>query len=131
MKNIIILFLLFSNVLIAQNSIFLDPDKEPNCEIFKNGKFASISYSPKEYYMIVNNGIQIEYIETGQYVKSKMEFINECEYKTTILEVTIPDYFAKTGDFLTTKILQTQCEYIKVKSIMFGKEYEFVYIKMD
>lgn len=131
MKNIIILFLLFSNVLIAQENIFLEPDKEPNCGILKNGKFASISYSPKEYHMIVKDGIQTEYVENGQYVKSKMEFLNECEYKTTILEVTIPDYFAKAGDFLTTKILQTQCEYIKVKSTMFGKEYEFVYVKMN
>ncbi|MCC9074284.1 hypothetical protein LNQ49_22075 [Flavobacterium sp. F-65] len=32
----------------------------------KNGKFASTSYSPKEYYMIVKNGIQTEYIESGQ-----------------------------------------------------------------
>ncbi|WP_409415846.1 hypothetical protein [Flavobacterium sp. PS2] len=131
MKNIIILFFLFSNILIAQENIFLDPDKEPNCEELKNGKFASIGYSPKEYYMIVKDGIQTEYIENGQYVKSKMEFLNECEYKTTILEVTIPNYYAKVGDFLTTKILQTQCEYIKVKSTMFDKDYEFVYVKMN
>ncbi|KFF16056.1 hypothetical protein [Flavobacterium hydatis] len=131
MKNIIILFLLFSNVLIAQENIFLDPDKEPNCEELKNGKFASISYSPKEYYMIVKDGIQTEYLENGQYVKSKMEFLNDCEYKTTILEVTIPNYYAKVGDFLTTKILQTQCEYIKVRSTMLGKDYEFVFVKMN
>jgi hypothetical protein len=58
----------------AQENVFLEPDKEPNCEILKNGKFASTSYSTKEYYMIVKDGIQIEYIENGQYVKSKMEF---------------------------------------------------------
>lgn len=131
MKKITLLFLLISSTLIAQENIFLEPDKEPNCNILKNGKFASISYSPKEYHMIVENGIQTEYIETGQYVKSKMEYLNECEYKTTIIEVTIPNYFAKVGDFLTTKILQTQCEYIKVKSTMFGKDYEFVYVKMN
>jgi len=131
MKNIVILFLLFSSFLSAQEHIFLEPDKVTNCGILKNGKFASINYSPKEYYMIVKDGIQTEYIENGQYVKSKMEFLNECEYKTTILEVTIPNYFAKVGDSLTTKILQTECEYIKIKSTMFDKDYEFVYVKMD
>ncbi len=131
MTKKIFFLLLFCNLINAQNNIFLDPDKIPNCNIMKNGKFASTSYSPKEYYMIVKDGIQIEYLENGQYVKSKMEFLNDCEYKTTILEVTIPDYFAKVGDFLTTKIIETQCEYIKLKSIMFGKEYEFIYVKLN
>ncbi|CAH0336033.1 hypothetical protein FVB9288_01705 [Flavobacterium sp. CECT 9288] len=131
MKTITILFLLFWNLSEAQENIFLEADKVPNCGIMKSGKFASTSYSPKEYYMIVKDGIQTEYVENGQYVKSKMEFLNDCEYKTTIIEVTIPNYFAKAGDFLTTKIIQTQCEYIKIKSIMFDKEYEFVYVKMD
>ena len=131
MKTITILFFLFWNLSEAQENIFLEPDNEPNCKIMKNGKFASTIYSPKEYYMIVKDGIQTEYIENGQYVKSKMDFLNDCEYKSTIIEVTIPNYHIKAGDFLITKILQTQCEYIKVKSIMLNKEHEFVYIKMD
>jgi hypothetical protein len=49
-------------------------------------------------------------------LNQKWNFLNECEYKTTILEVIIPNYFAKIGGFLTTKILKTECEYIKVKS---------------
>ncbi|KUJ60528.1 hypothetical protein AR687_17300 [Flavobacteriaceae bacterium CRH] len=131
MKNILFFFLLlFSNFSIAQKNIFTNPDNKPNCGLMKNGTFLSTQYSFKEYHMVVKNGIQTEYNENGQYIRSKMEFLNECEYKTTILEVTIPNYFAKRGDILTTKILQTQGQNIKIRSIMFGKEYEFVFIKM-
>ena len=132
MKKIIFFLLVFYNSVNAQNNIFLEPDKETNCEIMKNGKFGSTNYDPKEYYMIVKNGIQTEYVSDGKYyVKSKMEFIKPCEYKTTILEITIPDYDKKVGEYLTTEIIATQCEYIKAKSKMYGKEYEFVLVKMD
>ena len=131
MKNLIILFLLFSNLLIAQEHIFVNPDKKPKCSIMKNGTFSSINYTFKQYHMVVKNGIQTEYLENGQYVMSKMEFLNECEYKTTVLKVTIPNYFVKPGDHIITKILQTQHEYIKVKSVYLGKEFEFVFIKME
>lgn len=131
LKAFLFLLLVIGNLAFAQKHILLAPDAVPNCGLMKNGKFASVDYSPAEYHMVVADGIQTEYIENGQFVKSKMEFIGDCEYKTTILEVTIPDYFAKPGDFLTTKILKTQGRYIAIKTTMFGKEYDFVYIKID
>jgi hypothetical protein len=132
MKKTILFLVIFYNSVNAQNNIFLEPDKVPNCEMMKNGKFGSTNYDPKEYYMIVKNGIQTEYVSDGKYyVKSKMEFIKPCEYKTTILEITIPDYDKKVGEFLTTEILETQCEYVKVKSTMYSKDYEFVLVKVD
>lgn len=131
LKTFSFLLLVTGNLTFAQKHILLAPEAVPNCGLMKNGKFASVDYSPAEYHMVVADGIQTEYIENGQFVKSKMEFISDCEYRTTILEVTIPDYFAKPGDFLTTKILKTQGKYIAIKTTMFGKEYDFVYIKLD
>ena len=131
LKLLIIFMFSIGNLAVAQKHILLAPDATPNCNLMKTGKFASVDYSPAEYNMVVADGIQTEFTENGQYVKSKMEFLSDCEYKTTILEVTIPDYFAKPGDFLTTKIIKTQGKYIAVKTLMFGKEYDFVYVKID
>ncbi|MEQ1733139.1 MAG: hypothetical protein ABL940_05670 [Bacteroidia bacterium] len=131
MKQILFVLFIFCNSVKGQENIFLAPDKIPNCETMKDGKFKSANYALSDYYMIVANGIQTEYISEGKYyVKSKMEFINTCEYKTTIVEITIPDYDKKVGEFLTTKILETECEYIKVRSRMYDKDYEFVLEKM-
>ena len=130
MKSLLYLLVLFTSFGYSQKNLFLKPDAVPDCNSMRSGTFVNSQYSEQEYHMVVKDGIQIEYIENGQYIKSKMEFLSECEYKSTIIEVTIPDYFAKPGDSLTTRILETQSNYIKIKSVMFGKEYDFIYKKI-
>lgn len=132
MKKYIILFLLFSDFLTAQ-TIFADSDKEPNCKIMLNGKFRSLLYDLSDYYMIIKDGIQTEYISNGKYyVKCKIEFITDCEYKSTVIEITIPDYPVKVGEVLTSKIIETEREFVKVKCKMSDiPETEFTLIKMD
>ncbi|WP_445710595.1 hypothetical protein [Flavobacterium sp.] len=132
MKKYIILFLLFSTSLNAQ-TIFTEPDSEPNCKIMLNGKFLSLLYDQSDYYMIIEDGIQTEYISNGKYyVKCKIEFITDCEYKSTVIEVTIPDYPVKVGEILTSKIIETERKAVKVKCKMGNiEETEFTLIKID
>ncbi|WKL48262.1 hypothetical protein Q1W71_00495 [Flavobacterium pectinovorum] len=130
MKKLTIFFFLFTNIIIAQKQNFSNPDKKTNCKMMKNGTFLNKDLTYAQYHMVIKNGIQTEYIENGYIIKSKMEFLNECEYKLTVLENTIPKHFIKAGDFLTTKILQTQGKQIKIKSTMFGKAHELYFIKM-
>ncbi|CAM4190666.1 MULTISPECIES: hypothetical protein [Flavobacterium] len=132
MKKYIILFLLFSTSLNAQ-TIFTEPDSEPNCKIMLNGKFLSLLYDQNDYYMIIEDGIQTEYISNGKYyVKCKIEFITDCEYKSTVIEVTIPDYPVKVGEILTSKIIETERKAVKVKCKMGNiEETEFTLIKID
>ena len=125
MKLLVIPILLICNTVLAQTEefIFLSPDKVTNCESMKQGKFESIAYSSSDYFMVIKDGFQTEFVADGKYyVKSKIEFINKCTYKSTVLEVTIPDYNVKKGEFATTDIVETQLEFIKIKTKMGDKE---------
>ena len=125
MKLLLVPILLTFNSVLAQTEefIFTSPDKVTNCKSMQSGRFESTTYSPSDYYMIIKDGFQTEFVAGGQYyVKSKIEFKDKCSYKSTVVEVTIPDYNVKPGEFATTDIVETQCEFIKIKTKIGDKE---------
>lgn len=117
----------------GQDHIFLDFDSVPNCTIIKEGTFLNIDQPRSAYYMVVKDGVQTEYVQDGKYyVRSRMEWLSACSYRSVVIEVTIPGYNVKPGESATTEILQTLCkEYVKFKAHMGDKEIESVLHKMD
>ncbi len=118
---------------VGQDHIFLDYDSIPNCGIMKDGTFFNIGQSRSAYHMVVKDGIQTEYVQDGKYfVRSRMEWISACSYRSVVVEVTIPDYNVKPGESATTEILKTLCdEYVEFKAQMNGKEMVFVLHKQN
>jgi hypothetical protein len=119
-----VIFILPAIPMQGQDHIFLDFDSVPNCEIMKDGTFLSIDHPRTDFYMVVKDGVQTEYVQDGKYfVRSRMEWISDCSYRSYVFEVTIPDYNVQLGESATTVILSTLCdEYVKYKAQMKGKE---------
>ncbi|MFZ1692414.1 MAG: hypothetical protein WAT74_04365 [Flavobacteriales bacterium] len=124
---------LLASPVVGQEHLFLDFDSVPDCDILKDGTFLNIDQSKTAYYMVVKDGIQTEYVQDGKYyVKSRMEWLSACSYRSIVIEVTIPDYNVKPGESATTEIFQTLCnEYVKFKAQMGKSEMISVYHKMD
>lgn len=121
-----------ANVTRAQEFIFMEPDAVKNCALIKSGTFKSSTKSFEEYRLVVKNNICTEYVEDGKYhVSSRMDFIDPCTYKSTVMEVTIPDYPVKPGAFVISEILETECKFIKVHSKMGENELTSVFEKQD
>ena len=113
-----------------EDHIFLKPDKNANCAMLKKGKFLSVKYDSIQYYLIANNDIVTEYVSDGKYfIKTKREFLNKCKYRSTIVEVTIPNYNMKVGDTITTEILETECDFVKIRIKMGATELTTVLVK--
>ena len=131
-STIIFLSILFGKYMSAQTHILLSPDKKTNCKLIKHGTFKSQDYSTKDYYMVVLNDTITEFVQDGKYyLKSKIEYINSCSYRSNIFEVTIPDYKIKEGEFALTEIIQTQCEFIKINTKMGDAEVTTVLEKIE
>jgi len=124
---------LLASPVVGQEHLFLDFDSVPDCDILKDGTFLNIDQSKTAYYMVVKDGIQTEYVQDGKYyVKSRMEWLSTCSYRSVVIEVTIPGYNVIPGESATTEILQTLCgEYVKYKAHMGKNEMISVYRKMD
>ncbi len=112
-----------SEATLAQEMIFLMPDKVPNCAMIKHGVFKSSDYSIEQYYIVAKQDTVFEFVSEGKYyVKTKREFTTDCSYKSTVIEVTIPDYNVKPGTIIQADILETECNFIKMKVKMGIKE---------
>ncbi len=118
---------------IGQEHLFLNFDSIPNCEMMKDGTFINTDQPRTAYYMVVKDGVQTEYVQDGKYyVRSSMEWLSPCSYRSVVIEVTIPGYNVKPGESATTEVLQTLCnEYVKFKAHMGKSELTSVYHKMD
>lgn len=116
----------------AQTHILLSPDKKTNCKLIKEGKFISQDYSVKDYYLVVSKDTITEFVQDGKYyLKSKVEFISDCSYKSNIIMTTIPDYKITWDQFAITEIIQTQCNFIKIKTKMGATEVTTVLEKVE
>ena len=134
MKNYSLLILLFVCILSKSQNvhILLEPDNPANCSIMKQGKFRDFNYDEKDYYMIMNDSIQIEYLENGKkYMRSKVDWLSDCKYKLTTIENTTNNTYFSMGDSTFVEIIETQQEKIKLRAIFKGDTAEALYIKIS
>lgn len=134
MKYLWIILLGLSNSVFAQDNeyIFLEPDSIPNCQVITAGKFKEVNTSKDKYLLEISNGVITEYVQNGKfYVRSKLKFTTPCSYTATITEVTIPNYNLKPGTVFSNEVLETQCQFVKIKARLDGKELITVLEKLE
>lgn len=139
MKQILLLtlFVLFSKVTFGQVHWLINADSIPNCSFIKDGKFINKETDEKAtdgYYIVFKDGYATEYINNGEfYVKSKIEFLSECKYRSTIIEVTIPKYNLGSGTIIHTEIIKTAIvdKLVEIKSTFNGNNRHFILQRVE
>jgi hypothetical protein len=139
MKLLLILtFFFFTHFGYSQTIHWLvDKDSITDCDFIKSGKFVNKVTDcqvTEGYYIVYKDGFVTEYMDYEKfYVKSKINFISECEYNLTIVEVSKPDYFLKIGDVVNAVILETKIKdnLIKIKLSIKGQGGNFVLEKIE
>jgi hypothetical protein len=80
-----------------------------DCSVLKHGQFKYLDIEDTSAYVVINGASHIEYHNNGKYyIKSKLKWINDCEYIMTMTEITIPNFPFYPGDKM--KVVVTKIE---------------------
>ncbi len=77
---------------------------DEDCLILHEGTF---KYGDKDHEVkvVIKGKNHTEYHENGKYViKSKLEWVNDCEYNMTMTKITIPNFPYGVGDVMNVRI---------------------------
>jgi hypothetical protein len=101
--NIFKSFFIFSTLLIGI-SCHSQNEKKLDCKMLKNAKLRYADAPNRTDYVVINNNKHVEYLENGKYyIKSDLDWINECEYNATMTEITLPNFPFKAGEVMNVK----------------------------
>lgn len=81
--------------------------------------------------VIINDSIHMEYVEDGKYyIKSRLDWISDCEYNATVTEFTWPEFSFSIGEVLNAKIVEIQNDTVffelRVRDIELNTEYKLI-----
>ncbi|QYK16120.1 hypothetical protein K0U91_13820 [Chryseobacterium chendengshani] len=111
---------------------FLLPDEPAKCHLIRKGKFVKEGTSAKKWHLVIKNDSQREYTNNGKdYIKYKIEFLENCTYKTTVTGKSNGKNTMRLGDVIINKIMETDHQFIKISSQYFNKTDEFVLEKIE
>ncbi|MGL4599162.1 MAG: hypothetical protein ACRCYO_16700 [Bacteroidia bacterium] len=101
-----------------------------DCSIMYKGTF--IYGSPADQVKVVIKGKNhTEYHNNGKYViKSKLNWITDCEYDMVLKKVTIPNFPYQPGDVMNVKIDSVNGKEIYYTSIIKGQSWKGVFVKI-
>ena len=106
-------------------------DNPPKCNMIKDGKFIKTNYPESLWYMTVKENVQTEYYNSGKdYIKSTLVFVDDCNYKSIVVEKSEKENPIKVGDVFSNKILATQDDYLKIQTQLNGDSFDFVLAKV-
>ncbi|MBC7587378.1 MAG: hypothetical protein H7178_03380 [Chitinophagaceae bacterium] len=58
----------------------------------------------KTAYAVITNKDHVEYYSDGKYyIKSKLKWLNECEYNMTMTKITLPNFPNQPGEVMNVK----------------------------
>ena len=98
--------LLFWMLVIITALKTLNANNNPNseCNILHKGVFKYGEYN-NEVTVIIKRKKHIEYHNGGKYIiKSKIVWVNDCEYNMTMTKTTVPNFPYGKGDVMNVKI---------------------------
>ncbi len=112
-KLIVILFFgIISLSFITKSTIISD-----NCSVLKKGTFRYLDSDNKNDYFVIDGKNHIEYLNDGKsWIKSKVKWIEDCEYELRLNKINYPNFPFKKGDKLNIKILGGNSDTIFYKS---------------
>lgn len=128
---LLIALIFFSSNLKSQEH-FLLPDSPTKCHLIKEGKFIREGESAKKWNIVIKKDSQREYTNNGKdYIKYKIEFLDDCTYKTTVTGKSDGKNPIRIGDVITNKIIETDHQFIKISSQYFNKTDEIILEKVE
>ncbi|MCY0978541.1 hypothetical protein PGH12_03985 [Chryseobacterium wangxinyae] len=111
---------------------FLLPDSPTKCNLIKEGKFIKEGESAKKWNIVIKKDSQREYFNNNKdYIKYKIDFLDNCMYKATVTAKTDGKYPMRIGDVVTYKVLETDHQFIKIETINYNKKEEIVLEKIE
>lgn len=79
-------------------------DKTIDCSMLKNIKLKYVEGTDENDYVEIKNNKHVEHLSNGKYyIKSDLEWVNDCEYNATMTEVTRPNFPFKPGAVMNVK----------------------------
>jgi hypothetical protein len=121
--GIIFLSLLTTNLTYAQSV--------DNCNILHRGNFTSGNID-NLIKVNIKGKKHIEYHNNEKYyIKSKLNWVSDCEYNMTMKKVTIPDFPFGKGDVMNIKIKKVDGNKIYYTSTVNGQSWDGVFTKTD
>lgn len=107
------------------------PDNPVKCANIKEGKFLRANYPESIWHMTIKDNIQTEYFNNGKdYIKSTLVFIDDCNYKSIVMEKSDKNDPAQIGDVFNNKVIATQDNLLKINIKIEGSKFDVVYIKV-
>lgn len=130
--SLLVLVLIFCSSQMKSQEHFLLPDSPAKCHLIKEGIFIREGDSAKNWNIVIKKDSQREYTNNGKdYIKYKIEFLDDCTYKTTVTGKSDGKNPLRIGDVITNKIIETDHQFIKIQSLYFNKADEFVLEKIE
>ncbi len=95
-----------------------------DCKILHEGVF--YYESPKGKVKVIFKGKKhMEYHQGGKYfVKSKLKWVNDCEYNMTLKKTNYPNFPFKKGEIMNVKINKTDTNFIYYTATAKGESWE-------
>lgn len=107
------------------------PDNPTKCINIKDGKFLRINYPESLWYMTIKDNIQTEYLNNGKdFIKSTLVFVDDCNYKSIVLEKSDHNNRIQIGDVFNNKVVATKDNLVKVNTKIEGTQFDVVYMKV-
>lgn len=117
-------------MLLTLMAFTLNPIKNQDCSILQKGEFTYGS-SDNLTKVVIKGKNHTEYHDNGKYIiKSKMEWVNECEYNMTMKKITIPNFPYKKGDVMNVKIDRVENNKIYYTSTVKGQSWKSILTKI-
>ncbi len=130
--SFLFLILIFLSAEVKSQEHFLLPDSPPKCHLIREGKFIKEGESVKKWNIVIKKDSQREYYNNSKdYIKYKIEYLDDCTYKTTVTGKSDGKNPIRIGDFMISKIIETDHQYIKISSQYFNKTDEIILEKIE
>ena len=130
--SFLFIILIFFSSKVKSQEHFLLPDSPTKCHLMRGGKFIKEGESAKKWNIIIKKDSQREYTNNGKdYIKYKVEFLDDCTYKTTVTGKSDGKNAIRIGDVITNKIIETDHQFIKISSQYFNKTDEIILEKLE
>ncbi|MBP2615446.1 hypothetical protein [Chryseobacterium jejuense] len=125
------LLLLMATQAKSQKTEQKKPDNPVKCANIKEGKFLRANYPESIWHMTIKDNVQTEYFNNGKdYIKSTLVFIDDCNYKSIVMEKSDKNDPIKIGDVFNNKVIATQDNLLKVNTKVEDSQFDVVYVKV-
>ena len=122
LRCLLLLIMLFPVVAFAQSK---------NCKIMHEGRFRYMA-DDEEVIVVIKDSVMTEYHRDGKYtIKTKIEWLNDCEYNITVIKVTVPHFTLGTGDQVNVKINRIEGQEIFYTLTVKAVSWEGKFVKLE